>query len=201
MIPASIQDLVNLALKSLTEPKVVMREVLGFDINRNQLFQLTLLLVVLNLIAGLLFEVLSPDTSASGGAISDGIVAFFFLQLVTILGGTGLLFAVGRMFGGEGDFDACFKTVVWLNFVFFLIQFAMPVARAVSVSLEGLVFLAMLIIGFVQLTAYVMVVHGFTRTVPVVFGIIGAQFLFGIVLILLLSVLGIDLPLEPPADV
>lgn len=197
MIPLTFPQLLRLARQSLTQPKVVIRQVLQFELSRKQLFLLTLLLIVFDMMSGLVIEILAPRLIDGGKGLSQGVGPFFVLQMATILGGTAMIYSGGRVFSGKGSFDDCFKMVLWLNFVFFLLHFALPIIALILPRLQGFAFIAIVVISVVQMTAYVMVVHGFERVIPVVFGIIAAQFIFGIFLIILMGMLGLNLGMEP----
>lgn len=191
MNPLNLPNMLRLALRSLTQPKVVMKQVLATEIDRKTLYLLTFLLVVLDRLTGIILSFL----------INHGAVAasgpLLLLQLASILGGTVMVYHGGRMFGGKGSFDDCFKMVLWLNFVFFVLQFAVSAASLVSPELVGMVVLVIGVLSFVQMTAYVMVVHGFEKTLPVVFGVFALQFAFGILFIILMGILGINPGMEP----
>ncbi len=191
MNPLNLPDMLRLALRSLTQPKAVMKQVLATDIDRKALYLLAFLLVVLDRLTGIILSLL----------INHGAVAasgpLLLLQLASILGGTVMVYHGGRMFGGKGSFDDCLKMVLWLNFVFFVLQFAVSAASLVSPELVGMVVLVIGVLSFVQMTAYVMVVHGFEKTLPVVFGVFALQFAFGILFIILMGILGINPGMEP----
>jgi hypothetical protein len=184
--------MLRLALLSLSHPKVVMKQVLEANIDRKTLYLLTFLLIVLDRISGLILSFL-----INHGATAAASGPMLLLQLAAILGGTVMVYHGGRMFGGKGSFDDCFKMVLWLNFVFFVLQFAVSAASLVAPEMVGAVILVIGVLSFVQMTAYVMVVHGFEKTLPVVFGIFALQFAFGILFIILMGILGINSGMEP----
>ncbi len=192
MNPLNLPYMLRLALHSLSHPKVVMKQVLEANIDRKTLYLLTFLLIVLDRISGLILSFL-----INHGATAAASGPMLLLQLAAILGGTVMVYHGGRMFGGKGSFDDCFKMVLWLNFVFFVLQFAVSAASLVAPELVGAVILVIGVLSFVQMTAYVMVVHGFEKTLPVVFGIFALQFAFGILFIILMGILGINPGMEP----
>lgn len=197
MIPLTPRRLLQLVAQSLRQPKAVMQQILAINVTRKQLYLLMLLLVVIDLMSGLLMEILIPGAVGGGRGLSRGVAPFFILQLFTILGGAVLVYNGGRVFGGQGSFDDCLKMTIWLNFVFFVLHFLLPITSLVAPQLGGLAFLAIVVLAFVQMTAYVMVIHKFDKLLPVVFGIIAAQFFFGIFLVILLGMLGINIGMEP----
>lgn len=197
MIPLTVPELMRLALQSLRQPKVVMSQILRFDLTRKNLVLLTFLLIVVDLMSGLVLEILFPGMLAGGAGLRRGVAPFFVLQMFTIFGGTLLIHSGGRLFGGVGRFDDCLKMVLWLNFVFFLLHFALPLSAVVMPHMQGMVFLVIAAISFVQMVAYVMVVHRFERVVSVVFGVLAAQFIFGIFLLILSGMLGLNIGVEP----
>lgn len=191
MNPLDFPKMLRLALQSLSQPKVVMTQVLQVQIHRKGLYLLTFLLAVLDRISGIALYLLAGlgQPQASGPLL--------LLQLAAILGGTVLVYHGGRMFGGKGSFDDCFKMVLWLNFVFFLLQFTVSAAALIAPEMIGLVVIVIGVLSFVQMTAYVMVVHGFEKILPVVFGIFALQFVFGILFMMLMGILGINFGTEP----
>ncbi len=190
MNPLDLPKMLRLAVQSLSHPKIVMAQVLTFNLDRKTLYLLTFLLVVLDRISGILLYLL---TNTGQGTASGPLI---LLQLAAILGGTVMVYHGGRLVGGTGSFDDCFKMVLWLNFVFFVLQFAVTAASLVAPEMVGLVVLVIGVLSFVQMTAYVMVVHGFEKTLPVVFGVFALQFAFGIMFIILMGILGITTGME-----
>jgi len=191
MNPLNLPNMLRLAVYSISHPKGVMKQVLATQIDRKSLYLLTFLLVVLDRISGLLLYLVV----GLGQPMSSG--PLLLLQLASILGGTVMVYHGGRYFGGKGSFDDCFKMVLWLNFVFFVLQFAVSAAALVAPELVGAVVLVIGVLSFVQMTAYVRVVHGFEKIMPVVFGIFALQFAFGILFIILMGILGINFGSEP----
>ncbi len=197
MIPLSLSQLLHLVLQSVHQPKMVIQQVLTFTLTRKQLMLLSLLLVVVGLIAGLLLEIISPQPPEGAMNLSQGVGPFFLLQFAGILIGAGLVYAGGQLFKGKGSFDDCLKMVLWLSFVNFVLQFSIPLATLFSVSLAVMAFVAVILISLVQIIAYVMVVHGFTRIIPVAFGVFGGLIIAGILFKTLIAMLGIDIGMEP----
>ncbi len=189
------RDLIPWALQSLVHPRIVLRRILQLELSRRQLFQLAVLLIVLDLMLALILELVLPSANQSE-SLSGNLLGTFAMLFFILIVGTWLVYFAGRIFRGVGSFDDCFKTVLWMNFVLFLIEPILPLAQLQSDALFGLAFLALLIIAFIQLTAYVMELHQFSNVFLVVLGIFGAQFAFGIVLITVMPLFGVEILLE-----
>ena len=197
MTPTRLSDFIPMALQSLTQPKVTLRRVLNIPVARPDLVTAGWLVIVLSLfISQFLSLVLQTETSdlPEQTLAMAGII----LAVIGVFGGAILLHRVGLTFGGNSNFDDSLKTVVWLNFVILLIQIPIPFANAHSAETFSLVTTAAVVLTVLQITAMVMELHGFTKVMPVLLGVIGAQFLFGLITIIVFQFMGIPIiPMQP----
>lgn len=188
-------ELLPLAVQALTQPRASLRRILDTPVSRQVLYLCAAILIVLNLLAAVASEIIIGVPPGGGVSLfASAIVAIAVIGICTLF-----LVVAGRIFDGRGSIDDCFKTVLWFNFIVFLLQLLVPIFSLIAPQTVGLVFLLIVILTLVQMTAQVMEVHGFTRIMPVVLGIIGTQFIFGIVLLVLLTMLGVPLPIDPAA--
>ena len=178
MNPTRLSDFFPLALQSLTQPKVTLRKVLNIPVARPDLVTAGWLVIVLGLLLSQ-FMSLVLQTEPSAASELNVMVAGVVLAVIGIFGGAILLHRVGISFNGNTNFDDCLKTVIWLNFVILLLQIPIPLSNAHSAETFSLVTLAVVTLTMLQITAMVMELHGFTKVMPVLLGVIGAQFLFG----------------------
>lgn len=196
MTPQRLIDFLPLAIQSLTQPRATLRQILAIPAQRNELILAAWLVIVLNLMFSLLAGLLIyPE--AVGEAESLPLGSSVFMLALTLFGGAFLMFRIGRAFGGTGDFDNSLKTVIWLNFVLLIVQIPVPFATLHSAETSGLVMLLVLIIAMIQITAQVMELHGFTKVMPVLLGIIGVQLALGVVMLVLFSMMGATFPMQP----
>jgi hypothetical protein len=121
------------------------------------------------------------------------------IQALSLFGGAFLAYQVGKLFNGVGSFDESLKMIIWINFILLLLQIPMLFVAIISPQVLALAMMAVMVVAMTQLTAQVMELHGFTQVFPVLIGIIGTMIGFGIILLIVLGILGVSLPLEPPA--
>ena len=196
MTPQRLSDFLPLAVQSLIQPRVGLRTILDIPAARVDIIRAAWLVIVLNLIFSKALTLFGPATlseTQSDVPLSSSVI----LLMITMFGSAFILHRVGNLFGGEGDFDSSLKTVVWLNFMLLLMQLPMPFFAVAGPEVAGLVILLVLLVAMTQIVAQTMELHGFTQVFPVILGILGVQFVFGMVLLILLSILGIQFPIEP----
>lgn len=185
-----------LAGTAVTAPRTALREVLRIPAGRPEIAGFAALVIVLNLMMGIGADIVLP---APEGAEPISLFVAAIIHAVSLFGGAVVLNLAGMMFRGGGDFDACLKTFAWFYFVMLLAQGAfLVVLLFLPPAMAGLALLLLLVFSMVQLTASVMEVHGFTRPFLVVLGILGASVLFGFVMLVVLTVLGVELPAPTP---
>ena len=195
MTPQRLFDFLPLAVQSLTQPRVTLRQILAIPFNRSEIILAAWLVIVLNLAFSTLFEILAPVPDGGTATVVPLGTSVVVLAL-TMFGGAFVMYRVGRAFGGTGSFDDSLKTIIWLNFVVLLVQIAIPIVSLLSAEASGLVILLVFVIAMVQITALVMELHGFTKVMPVLLGIIGAQLVFGALLLVVLGMMGVTVPME-----
>jgi len=61
-------------------------------------------------------------------------------------------------------------------------------------EIVALAMILVLVVAITQLTATIMELHDFTEVLPVLFGILGSSVVFGIALLFVLGLLGVNLP-------
>lgn len=196
MTPQRLFDFLPLAVQSLTQPRVGLRTILAIPTQRVDVINAAWLVIVLNLIISAAFTVFGPTPTGPEQAVVP-ITTSAIMLAMTMFGGGILVYVVGKKFGGTGSFDDSMKMVVWVNFILLLMQIPVPFAAAMGPEITGLVLILVVIVAMVQMTAQVMELHGFSQVFPVILGIIGTQFAFGIVLLIVLGLLGVSVPIEP----
>ncbi|MBC6441841.1 MAG: hypothetical protein GDA53_01735 [Rhodobacteraceae bacterium] len=176
---------------------MAFRNVLATPLRRGTLVGFALLVILFNLILELSASLLIP---APEQAVTIPTATAFILHMVSILGGTALMFGAGRAFKGRGDFDGALKSVIWVSFVMLLAQGAFLLGILILPAAALVLMLLLLMFSMIQLSAVTMELHGFENPVLVGLGIIGAAIVLGSFMLILLLFLGIDLPVSgPPA--
>lgn len=191
----SLGAFLPLAGQAVTAPRVAFRQVLDTPADRPLIIRFAMLVILFNLILGLLADVLMPPPD---GAVTISTMAAFIMHMASIFGGAGMMFAVGRVFQGRGSLDGALKAVTWFSFVMLIAQgFFLAALLIVPGAAAALVLLLLFIFSMIQLCGVTMELHGFENPILVVFGIIGAAIIFGFFMLILLALLGVELPTAP----
>ena len=192
MTPQRLSDFFPLALQSLTQPRVGLRIILSIPSQRSDLINAGWLVIILNLIltASLtLFGPIPPETPSTVPLATSAI-----MQALSLFGGAFIVHRVGAFFGGTGNFDGSLKLIIWVNFILFLMQLPILLFSFLGQEIVALAMILVLVVAITQLTATIIELHDFTEVLPVLFGILGSSVVFGIALLFVLGLLGVNLP-------
>lgn len=128
-----------------------------------------------------------------GNPLIDMMVASPFTtaiaQAVMLWITTVLIQAVGRAWGGQGDFGDAMLAVVWLQAIFVGIQVAQTVALLVLPPLASLISLASLGVFFWLISHFVAEVHGFQSAGKVFLAILATMVALSFLMTFLLAML------------
>ena len=191
----NINEVLPLAASAVSDPKGAARAVLNTPMTRQTVIRAAMFIIVVNLILGLLADMMRP---LPPGAEPIPTFVSFLVNLASYFGSALLLFAVGRAFGGRGDFHGSLKIAAWFAFLMLLAQGLALFALAISEAFFLMALIALMIFGLVQMTAQAMELHGFSNAILVFFGILASGFVFAFVMLLLLAALGVQLPATAP---
>ncbi|PZO64755.1 MAG: hypothetical protein DI498_10450 [Paracoccus denitrificans] len=162
----------------------------------------TLLVVAAAVGAMLAWLLRGPDPGGSpiysslwqlaGQPIPSAVVQLFSGGLFALL-----LDRVGRLFRGEGDFEASLRAVAWLEVVMLTLQLVQLVVALILPFVAGLVGIAIIVTYIYLAVRFAQAVHGFRSPLMVAMGIFGTMLLTGIVLSVLATALGLtpEIPL------
>lgn len=172
---------------SLTDPRVGVRQILAMNIPRPYLWQALALTVVLSVLVAFFISSLTPSAPPGTEQPLNEMermvrqVAEYFashpIAQVFMLGAFDafsvvMLYAVGRMAGGTGDFDGALATVAWFSFVMLIVNAAFLLLTLAMPFLAVLLAVARIVIYLSVLTRFVAELHGFDQLIGVFFGII-----------------------------
>jgi hypothetical protein len=163
--------LIGMAIQSVPEPQKVAGEVLALRFERSVLWQTFALFCILSTGLGVAAGMLTPMDPAIyppvlTSPVTVGVIEASLLVLMIFA-----IFWIGRAFGGTGRFDQAILTVIWLQFIAFLLQLLMLALVLFAPVLAGLVQLFSVAVTFWVLSHFTAVMHGF-RSVGLVFAVI-----------------------------
>lgn len=186
-----LNALIQLALRTVTEPREVAAELIAMRIQRPVLWLALALAVILNAIAFQISLVLSPPPDSMPLIFSS---PFVFAVLI----GAGLVMSVfattfaGRFLGGTAALEDVMTLLVWLQYLRFAVQVITFFLMGIIPGIAGILVLGATLYGMWLLLQFVDVAHGFNSLLTS----FGALMLSGLAIMIglaiILSMLGIQ---------
>ena len=158
-------DLTRLTLDTPRDPKSVAEHLLGLGLLRPQIISLFAVSVCLSVISLFVSNVSMNGDNPFVIVVGPGLVMgplpvaimIFVMTLVSALASS----RIGRMFGGNGDFNALLIVMSWLQWMQFVFQMLSTLLSFVSIALSDLASLVIFILTLWIFVAMVDRAHGF----------------------------------------
>ena len=158
-------DLTRLTLDTPRDPKSVAEHLLGLGLLRPQIISLFAVSVCLSVISLFVSNVSMNGDNPFVIVVGPGLVMgplpvaimIFVMTLVSALASS----RIGRMFGGQGDFNALLIVMSWLQWMQFVFQMLSTLLSFVSIALSGLASLFIFVLTLWIFVAMVDRAHGF----------------------------------------
>lgn len=191
--------MLQLFWQSYVQPRETMRQVLRFNFPVNLLFWAALAMCcAIAAIEGVFVQIASPESDLAN--ITAGPIRLAALQFgITILTAV-VIDRVGRLFGGEIDFQQALTVAVWYTAVALLPNIAVLFLQAIGHPMAIVVQLAAAFWMVIIFTGFVQVACGFESAFLTGIGVLGTGFIFGLVILTLMGALGF-LPTEVAPNV
>ena len=157
-------DLTRLTLDTPRDPKSVAEHLLGLGLLRPQIISLFAVSVCLSVISLFVSNVSMNGDNPFVIVVGPGVmgplpvaIMIFVMTLVSALASS----RIGRMFGGNGDFNALLIVMSWLQWMQFVFQMLSTLLSFVSIALSGLASLVIFVLTLWIFVAMVDRAHGF----------------------------------------
>ena len=158
-------DLTRLTLDTPRDPKSVAEHLLGLGLLRPQIISLFAVSVCLSVISLFVSNVSMNGDNPFVIIVGPGLVMgplpvaimIFVMTLVSALASS----RIGRMFGGQGDFNALLIVMSWLQWMQFVFQMLSTLLSFVSIVLSDLASLVIFVLTLWIFVAMVDRAHGF----------------------------------------
>jgi len=158
-------DLTRLTLDTPRDPKSVAENLLGLGLLRPQIISLFAVSVCLSVISLFVSNVSMNGDNPFVIVVGPGLVMgplpvaimIFVMTLVSAVASS----RIGRMFGGQGDFNALLIVMSWLQWMQFVFQMLSTLLSFVSIVLSGLASLVIFVLTLWIFVAMVDRAHGF----------------------------------------
>lgn len=186
-LPARIRDL---ALLSLRDPRAATRALLAQNVPlaaRSAGLLLMAVLSTLMLQAG--FVVAPPAGDPVAGFLSQSPLQTAVVQWLVLILSSGLIYRVGRAFGGQGSLADALLIVVWLQLLMLGVQVLQLVAFIVMPPLGGLIGLVGFGLFLWLSTNFIAELHGFRSLAKVFAGMFLTAFAMAMLAAMLLGLI------------
>ena len=158
-------NLTRLTLDTPRDPKSIAEHLLGLGLLRPQIISLFAVSVCLSVISLFVSNVSMNGDNPFVIIVGPGLVMgplpvaimIFVMTLVSALASS----RIGRMFGGQGDFNALLIVMSWLQWMQFVFQMLSTLLSFVSIALSGLASLVIFVLTLWIFVAMVDRAHGF----------------------------------------
>ena len=158
-------DLTRLTLDTPRDPKSVAKQLLGLGLLRPQIISLFAVSVCLSVISLFVSNVSMNGDNPFVIFVGPGLVMgpfpvaimIFVMTLVSAFASS----RIGRMFGGQGDFNALLIVMSWLQWMQFVFQMLSTLLSFISIALSGLISLVIFVLTLWIFVAMVDRAHGF----------------------------------------
>jgi hypothetical protein len=158
-------NLTRLTLDTPRDPKSVAEHLLGSGLLQPQIISLCAVSVCLSVISLFVSNVSINGDNPFVIVVGPGLVMgplpvaimIFVMTLVSALASS----RIGRMFGGNGDFNALLIVMSWLQWMQFVFQILSTLLSFVSIALSGLASLVIFVLTLWIFVAMVDRAHGF----------------------------------------
>jgi hypothetical protein len=192
MAMASLSTLLRLARDTLANPREGAVAVLNFAPPRDALWLMLALVIVVSMLLGeavALVAGISADGPLTGPMITNSPLVLGVLQGAFLFVMIHAIHRIGRAFGGTGRFEEAMLLVIWLQFIFILVQLVQILAFTLLPGLAAIITILALGLFFWLLTNFIAVLHGFSSIgmvfVATILSLVGIVFVVSLVLALL----------------
>jgi hypothetical protein len=188
----SLGPLLRLARDTVVNPREGAETILSLGLPRRALWLAFALVVVLSMILGdILYLIAGVEDGPMTGPLIGSPIVLGLLQAAFLYMMAQAITHIGKMFGGSGQFDEAMTLVVWLQFIFIIVQIVQLVAVMLLPFAAGLVTVVAVGLFLWLLVNFIATVHGFTSLGLVFAMTIVSSFAILFLLSLALTLLGI----------
>lgn len=184
--------LFGMALQTVPEPRKVARDLFDLNLPRETLWTALALVVVVNAALGVLAGMMFPLDAAQVGSVLFSPVLLGVIEAAFMFGLAWGIYVIGRMFGGQGGLSDAIITVVWMEFIFLMVQALTLLLTLFAPGLAAITMIASIFLFFWVLSHFTTESHGFASTGLVFASILGFMILTVFALSFLLVLLGVE---------
>lgn len=180
-------DIISTLRLTLRSPRQAARVVMGWPLALGERWAILAVMAVASTLSATVFVTLAPESAdpAMTMILADPII-FAAMQFGGLALMAGLIFVIGRRFGGIGSFAEVLAIVGWIQVILFTLQLAQVVALILLPPLAVLIGLASLALSLWLLPCFIAELHGFRSAFLTFIGMVAAMFALVVLLSLIL---------------
>ena len=182
--------MIDLVLKSVTEPRETIARVLAMNVDPATLYKLALLVAAISGVIDAISRTVLPLPEAYSSSLLSSPIFLAGLQFFGIFIVAFLVHRIGRLFDGRGDLIGALRISIWFAFIWLFTVVFVILLILLLPTIAPLAQLIILVWMLGVFTRFVQELHGFENFIATLGGVIGAGFLLGIILVVLLISLG-----------
>lgn len=185
----SLGNLLRMARETVSNPREGAAQILALGLSGQALHIAFGLVIILSMLMGEIVVLISPPAPPEAlniSPVSLGVVQAAFLFVIAHA-----ITRIGQWFGGTGQYTGALALIVWLQFIFLVVQLVQLAAMLIIPPLAGLITVLAMGLFFWLLVNFIATLHGFTSLGLVFVATILSAFGIIFVLSLVLTLLGI----------
>jgi hypothetical protein len=182
-------NLLRMTRETVSNPREGAAQILALGLSGQALHIAFGLVIILSMLLGEIVVLISPPAPPEAlniSPVSLGVVQAAFLFVITHA-----ITWIGKWFGGTGQYTGALALIVWLQFIFLVVQLVQLAAMLIIPPLAGLITILAMGLFFWLLVNFIATLHGFTSLGLVFVATILSAFGIIFVLSLVLTLLGI----------
>lgn len=167
-------QVIELMGHTIRDPKAGARRILDLPLNKEALWTLSALVVLLSVILTILSAVVSPDLMELPQQVSS--TSPVVLAMITWAGlviSAMLVHFIGRMFGGTGSFEGSLRITIWLQLMLVAFQVVQLGLLLISPGLATLANIGFSLFALWLFLNFIAEVHRFASLAFVLAGVVG----------------------------
>ena len=187
------QGVLDMAWRSVVDPRAVAKEMLALSIPTNVLWQALIAVVLLSTVfSGLVSMIFGASAGSEIVNLMSRPLVSAGSSLVLIAGGIYALHWAGRFFNGQGTFEEMLLMITWLQIVVFIAEIALVAMIQILQPLGVLMVIAFFGASIWILICFVDAVHRFDNLAKAIGVILVAGIGLLVTLTTLLALLGVS---------
>ena len=170
------RDILLILRLTLRQPRHAARVVIGWPLSMGERWGILALLALGSTLSAEVFVALAPEAADPAMTlVLANPVIFAALQFGGLVLMAGLIFGIGRQFGGSGSFVGGLAILGWMQAILLGLQLAQIVALVILPPLAVVIGLASLGLSLWLMPSFIAELHGFRSAFKTFLGMIGAS--------------------------